>query len=214
MSIDKNNILCPSRRELEVYYLTASASTQHLKIKFHLYGCTKCMKKLQAITTFYKIFYAELHRPPLPSVLDFCKQAAPKGTKYGLLICSPHPEKNNHYGNAYWATLAFSANGNISQNKLSDFRLPKGYIGVMTYTDIKLHKLLLFVYSSDKHTLAHYRISIPGILEKAFLNPLGAVKIDLLNFELLNNHLFYLKQTPTRPISTTPLETIKTLSAI
>lgn len=194
MSVEKKNSSCPSHKELELFYLTPNAATKIKKIQRHLLHCLRCKQEISRIKRFYQILSAELEKPIFPNVLDFCKQIAPKWTQYGLLICSPHPEKNNHHGKAYRATLAFSVNGTITQKKLTDYNLPAGHIGVMFYTDPKLNRLLLFLYSKDEQNFSRWRISIPGILQKTILNPSGAVNIESLNFELLINHLFYFQK--------------------
>lgn len=198
MSIKKKNVIHPSYREIELFYLNPSTCIIAKKNRDHLYSCPLCQKRLKQIAAFYQILHAEIKKSINPSILDFCKKLAPKGTKYGLLICSPYPEKNNHNGDAYFATLAFSANGELSPHKLSDFSLPKGKIGIILYADLRLKKLLLLPCSNDISTFSHWDITIPGILEHGVINSMGAVKIDLLNFELLNNHLVYFKHVSNR----------------
>lgn len=195
MSADYKYINCPNEKDLELFSLTASNEIITNKIHNHLSSCRECQKKIIRLQTFYRILSKELDKPFSPASLDLCKELSPKTVKYGMLICTPHPGKNNHHGKAYLATLVFSANGDANKKKLSDYNLPADHIGVMLYTDPKQDKLLMIFCGKEEHKFAQWRVSIPGILEHVTLNAVGGTRINLLNFDLLNNHLFYFKSS-------------------
>ncbi len=180
-------------RELELYLLNPRTAKRGNAIRQHLQNCLVCREKFNRISLFHGILYNELATSIKPSVFDFCKCLAPPGTHYGLFICSAVPEKNNFYGNAYLAKLTFSVNGHLSPYQLSDFSLPTGMIGIIFYYDLQRNKLLLFPFSNEIRSFSHWTLTIPGILEKAAINPMGCVKIDHLDFEVLNHHLVFFK---------------------
>ncbi len=192
MSERHSKLDCPGTRDLELFCLgeLAAVSTRD-SINSHLNHCLRCNKKLRNLRAFYTILARELEQPIAPRLIDYCKKRAYKSVKYGLLVCTPIPEKDLEKGKAYLATLAFSANGDGSKSSLVDFDLPGDQIGVMLYSDPLQKVVLLFLWSRGEENYIPCRLHAPGLFEKAEFNLSGAAKISLTNFEHLNNRLVY-----------------------
>jgi hypothetical protein len=205
MSAARNRQRCPDPSSLERWYLTAGQHQSRIAIHNHIDGCRHCRYRVLQIETFYRILMQELADGPDPAALDFCKRLAPKTTTYGLLICSPLPDRNDRRGQAYLATLAFSANGNGSTARLAGYQLPPKHIGVMAYTDAANDQQILISRLKGQN-LARWQLSIPGIAGPLTLSNAGSARLPLLGIEALHNQLFFFKKSrkhshPGSPIS-------------
>lgn len=190
---------CPGSRELELFCLgeLAAVTTKEF-ISEHLHLCPRCRRRLRNLESFYAILSRELERPVEPRLLDFCKQRAPKPVKYGLLVCTPLPEKDLGTRKAYLATLAFAANGDGSKTMLTDFTLSSSQIGIMLYSNPAQNELLLFLWSPEAQSGTIGHLHAPGLFPRVEFSPSGAAKIPLLNFDYLHNRLLYLAIKPAR----------------
>jgi len=184
-----------------------TAGRPQTALRRHIGGCGHCRDRLQRLESFYRILKQELSDGPDPVAIDFSKRSAPKTTTYGLLICSPLPDRNDRRGEAYLAALAFSANGQGSTTRLADYPVPSDHIGVIVYTDVANEKQILIARLNGKG-LAHWRLSIPGIAALLTLNPAGSVCMPLLGIEILHNRLFFFKKTAKRIAAGSPLHQI------
>ncbi len=183
---------CPGTRELELFCIGELAAVRsRASLQSHIEECPRCAKRVHQLHLFYSLFAKELDRPIRPGLLDFCKQRAYPSVKYGLLVCRPVPEKDRQAAKAYLATLAFSANGDGSKRTLADFELSSDQIGVMVYSDPQRNQLLLFLWGEGDGRCAPCTLEAPGLFARAEFTPAGAARIPLVNFEFLNNRLFY-----------------------
>lgn len=188
---------CPGSRELELYCLGELAAVTTTEfISTHLHLCPRCRRRLRNMESFYTILARELERPVEPRLLDFCKQRAPKPVKYGLLVCTPLPEKDRGSSKAYLASLAFAANGDGSKTMLADFTLASNQIGIMLYSNPVQNELLLFLWSPEAQSGRIGYMHAPGLFTRVEFSGSGGAKIPLLNFDYLHNRLLYVASAP------------------
>ena len=161
----------------------------------HLLLCEKCRQKRNDLDLFYRLLDEEINKPTANGVLDLAKQLGPVQVKYGLIVCAPIPEKDNHCDKAFRTKLLFAVNGDQGLRQLSHFNLrsliPHNHIAARIITDPLCNNMLLHLWSPNTDDFYNWDLSIPGFDGRVHLNGAGVTRVQLSNIDDLDDIIIY-----------------------
>jgi hypothetical protein len=190
---------CPPKRELELFSLeTGLSRAEKLCVQRHLLQCNRCRRGYRALDRFYSLLVSEMRKPVTNLTLDTAKSFAPKPVRYGLLLCTPIPDRNSRSAKAYRTQLVFSANGEPGRRKLRDFdliRIPQDCLAIRLYTDPSYNEMSIFLWQHDLGDASPFKLRWSATRKALSFNQIGRSTMALSNFSSLDNRLIYLSKT-------------------
>ncbi len=203
---------CPSRSDLELYSLeTGLSRAEKLRVSRHLAQCVSCRRIFRGLDRFYELLVAEMKKPLTNSALDMTKSFAPKSVRYGLLICTPFPEKNRRFAKAYRTQLVFSANGEPGRRRLRDFdlsKLPADCLALRLLTEPDFNEMSLYLWQRNSGADHSCQLLWSDTRQALNFTFVGSSKMALTDFKSLDDRLFYIMKSGGKKTKTTRFELI------